>query len=494
MPHFWTRVSLIGSAAATLAACATPQYPTAEGQTARAPLTMPTPNFPIGQQPGATTTSTVEEPQSAAIESQTLAPPPAAVSSQPLTPITAPSVDVAAPPVTRTVTVAGGKVVDAQGKPTTYEVQSGDTLYSISRKLGTSVSQLSDDNGISSPSSIRPGQVLKGPSVKAKAYVVTSGDTMFAIARRFGVSAQSLADANERDLNAPISVGQKLVLPDGYKDKGPTTRTVTVTPPPQPAYTPPVQIAAQTVRPPEVQPAPRVSAPITTPVMTPVATTVVAETPAAVVPPPGPKPYPPAPSTMTTRPVTPPVTKPYVPPVTTPPVAKPYTPPASTVATAKPYTPSTPVGGMIPTNAPPTDNEVARAGAGRFVWPVMGDVVQGFGPKGGGQRNDGLNIRATSGAKVGAAANGEVVYAGDQVPGFGNLVLVKHADGWVTAYAHLSRIDVKMRDPVMQGQQIGAVGSTGGVAEPQLHFEVRYAPSPQDKARPVDPSLVLPRA
>ena len=92
-----------------------------------------------------------------------------------------------------------------------------------------------------------------------------------------------------------------------------------------------------------------------------------------------------------------------------------------------------------------------------------------------------------------SAADGDVVYAGDQVPGFGNLVLVKHADGWVTAYGHLARVDVKMQQKVVQGQQIGQAGDTGGVAEPQLHFEVRYAPSPTERARPVNPELVLGR-
>ena len=85
-----------------------------------------------------------------------------------------------------------------------------------------------------------------------------------------------------------------------------------------------------------------------------------------------------------------------------------------------------------------------------------------------------------------------MVYAGDQVPGFGNLVLIKHADGWVTAYAHLSRIEVKMQDKISQGQQIGQAGSSGEVSEPQLHFEIRYAPTPQDRARPIDPMLVMP--
>ncbi|HQR90829.1 MAG TPA: M23 family metallopeptidase, partial [Caulobacter sp.] len=110
-----------------------------------------------------------------------------------------------------------------------------------------------------------------------------------------------------------------------------------------------------------------------------------------------------------------------------------------------------------------------------------------------GQRNDGVNIRANAGAPVVSAADGEIAYAGNQVPTFGNLVLVKHADGWVTAYAHLGSTDVKMRQQVSKGQQLGTVGSTGGVNEPQLHFEMRYAPTVKDKARPVDPALVLPR-
>ena len=102
------------------------------------------------------------------------------------------------------------------------------------------------------------------------------------------------------------------------------------------------------------------------------------------------------------------------------------------------------------------------------------------------------SIKSPMGTAVHAAAAGEVVYAGDQVPGFGNLVLLKHADGWVTAYAHLAHVNVKMRESVMQDQQIGEVGDSGGVPQPQLHFEVRFAATPIEKARPVDPLLVLP--
>ena len=104
-------------------------------------------------------------------------------------------------------------------------------------------------------------------------------------------------------------------------------------------------------------------------------------------------------------------------------------------------------------------------------------MLSGFGPKGPGQRNDGVNIAATTGEDVHAAASGEVVFAGD-LPDFGKLVLLKHPGGWVTAYAHLSKIAVKMRDAVAQGQPLGEVGQTGAVDRPQLHFEIRYAANP----------------
>ena len=139
-----------------------------------------------------------------------------------------------------------------------------------------------------------------------------------------------------------------------------------------------------------------------------------------------------------------------------------------------------------------SDSDIAQAAHGRFGWPVRGDMLARFGAQGVGRRNDGIDIRASQGTTVKAAASGEVVYAGNQVPGFGNLVLIKHADGWVTAYAHLDQVDVQMKQQVAQGQPLGSVGTSGGASEPELHFEVRYSPTPADKARPVDPVLVLP--
>jgi murein DD-endopeptidase MepM/ murein hydrolase activator NlpD len=161
------------------------------------------------------------------------------------------------------------------------------------------------------------------------------------------------------------------------------------------------------------------------------------------------------------------------------------TPSTQPSTTAKPQ--------IIQTNPPPSQNDVVDAGRGRFVWPADGGVISGFGPKADGQRNDGVNIAANAGDQVRAAAAGEVVYAGDQVPSFGNLVLIKHPGGWVSAYAHMANIIVKNRDQVVQGQPIGMVGQSGSVDRPQLHFEIRYAPSPKDKATPVDPTLLLPQ-
>ena len=161
----------------------------------------------------------------------------------------------------------------------------------------------------------------------------------------------------------------------------------------------------------------------------------------------------------------------------------------------RPYVP--PAGSQTPQSPAPTptlsDAQISQLGKGRFQWPLTGTVLSDFGPKPGGQRNDGINIQADAGASVRASADGEVIYAGDQVPGFGNLVLVKHPDGWATVYAHLGHIDVKNQQKVTQGQQVGTAGSTGGVSEPQLHFEVRYAGPQEPHARSVDPKLVLPK-
>ena len=109
----------------------------------------------------------------------------------------------------------------------------------------------------------------------------------------------------------------------------------------------------------------------------------------------------------------------------------------------------------------------------KFIWPVNGSVVSNFGVVGKGRRNDGINIKAAMGTNVKAADKGVVAYAGNELKGFGNLVLIKHADGYITAYAHNAKLYVKKGQTVLRGEKIATVGTTGSVNTPQLHFEVR---------------------
>lgn len=123
--------------------------------------------------------------------------------------------------------------------------------------------------------------------------------------------------------------------------------------------------------------------------------------------------------------------------------------------------------------------------AGDFVWPAQGKIISSFGAKENGLHNDGINIAVPSGTPVHAAQSGVVAYAGNELKGYGNLLLVRHANGWMTAYAHNSKLLVKRGDTVMRGQTISLAGNTGSVTSPQVHFEVRKG------AKAVDPQTVI---
>lgn len=114
----------------------------------------------------------------------------------------------------------------------------------------------------------------------------------------------------------------------------------------------------------------------------------------------------------------------------------------------------------------------------KFAWPVRGQVVSSFGTIGKGRTNDGINIKAAKGTTVKAADSGTIAYAGNELKGFGNLILIKHNDGWITAYAHNEKILVKKGQKVAKGEKISTVGATGGVSTPQLHFEIRAGKKP----------------
>jgi murein DD-endopeptidase MepM/ murein hydrolase activator NlpD len=336
---------------------------------------------------------------------------------------------------------AAGEVVHASGDVfENYEVQRGDHIDALARAFTTTRTVLLDANGsLRPPYLLRPGQILKVPV--AKAYVAKTGDTLPAVARRFSVNPDELAELNHLSLRGALRGGQEIGLPSSMHDRGPQ-REAGIDSEYAEAEAPPPPVTRQS-------------------------SYGYQASPAQAPPPSYRAPVEPTPNSRRLVQVAP---EPAMP---APRYAAPSGPPP-------------------PAAAGYSDSEIAQAARGRFVWPVRGDVVQRFGPQGVGRRNDGVDIRAAQGTPVKAAAAGEVVYAGNQVPGFGNLVLIKHADGWVTAYAHLDAVDVAMKQEVTQGQAVGSVGMSGGAVQPELHFEVRYAPSPADKAKPVDPVLVLP--
>jgi murein DD-endopeptidase MepM/ murein hydrolase activator NlpD len=145
---------------------------------------------------------------------------------------------------------------------------------------------------------------------------------------------------------------------------------------------------------------------------------------------------------------------------------------------------------VAPAPAPVAQPEAARAStpepeqtasiSGDFRWPARGRVIAGFGANGG---NEGINIAVPEGTPVKAAEAGTVTYAGSEVKGYGNLVLIRHENGYVSAYAHNGSLNVKRGEQVKRGQVIATSGQTGNVTSPQLHFEIRKGSTPVDPVK-----------
>jgi murein DD-endopeptidase MepM/ murein hydrolase activator NlpD len=142
-----------------------------------------------------------------------------------------------------------------------------------------------------------------------------------------------------------------------------------------------------------------------------------------------------------------------------------------------PNTPHVATNEQLPAPDPMTGNS--------FRWPVKGRVISAFGTKPDGGHNDGIDVAVPQGTSVMAAENGVVAYAGNELKGYGNLVLIRHANNWVSAYAHNDEILVKRGDKVRRGQVIAKAGASGSVSQPQVHFELRKG------SRPVDPTKFM---
>ena len=316
-------------------------------------------------------------------------------------------------------------------------VAPGETLDGIARKHNVPVAAIMQANSITNPA-VHPGQHLVIPRYRSTSlayapptarittvpavpspapvarpvaavppnslvHVVTQGETLHSIARQYGKSDLVVAKANDMRLNAPMRVGERVIIPDAREKE--KLR----------AEVPPERVTHDVAN---------------------------AESPR---------------SAWRTAPVEQPTEKVSKPTEQTP--AKEMTPPVKATESVA---------------LPPS-----------FRWPARGPVIAGFGAQPGGLQNDGIDVAMPNGTPVKAADDGVVTYAGDELKGYGNLVLIRHPTGYVTAYAHANEVLVKHGDTVKRGQVIARSGATGTVKEPELHFEIRKG------ATPVDPSQFL---
>ncbi|ODR98942.1 hypothetical protein AUC68_07205 [Methyloceanibacter methanicus] len=156
--------------------------------------------------------------------------------------------------------------------------------------------------------------------------------------------------------------------------------------------------------------------------------------------------------------------------------------PTTTAPAAPASAPAAAASGVASNGQLPAPDPLSGAS---FRWPVKGRIISGFGTKSDGGHNDGIDISVPQGTPVKAAENGVVAYAGNELKGYGNLVLVRHANNWVSAYANNDQILVKRGDKVSRGQVIAKAGTSGSVSQPQVHFELRKG------SRPVDPTKYM---
>jgi murein DD-endopeptidase MepM/ murein hydrolase activator NlpD len=164
-----------------------------------------------------------------------------------------------------------------------------------------------------------------------------------------------------------------------------------------------------------------------------------------------------------------------------PKIAQPNTVPADRLASAAPAQSARVATPEAQTTPEPVTKTAEAAGSiPSFRWPVKGRIIAGFGPGSNGVQNDGINLAVPEGTPIKAAEDGVVAYSGNELKGYGNLVLVRHSNGYVTAYAHASELLVKRGDNIRRGQVIAKSGQSGEVGSPQLHFEIRKGSTPVD--------------
>ncbi|MFZ4762153.1 MAG: peptidoglycan DD-metalloendopeptidase family protein [Alphaproteobacteria bacterium] len=405
--------------------------------------------------------------------------------------------------------VASPPVVGSNNGGDMVTVMRGDYLSLIAARYRVSMQEIVRLNNLRHPYVLHPGQKLRLPkaagsssnnntiandSDRPAAYRVRSGDSLDSIGRMYNIAPQELAQLNnipyEQNRNRPLPIGQLLVLRSQASAQNITPQNNS-----QSNYNAPNYNGQNYDK-----------SPANSAYLSP---DNHGEQPqqtyswgggSAVKAPPMIQAQPLAPPTGVHGSAAPLTTVPLAPPRATGPNGQPQA-----------LNPSTPIGGVpvpntalnkpevklapVKTETSPktessktaeTEKTANAAKAGKFIWPARGQLLAGFGQQAEGSHNDGLNISAAEGAAVKSAADGEVVYADNKLAGYGNLLLIRHSGGYITAYAHLQDFGVEKGQRVRQGQVIGKAGKTGDAKAPMLHFEIRKG------AKPVDPSSYLP--
>lgn len=339
------------------------------------------------------------------------------------------------------------KAVPEDGR---IRVQKGDSVYLIARRHGVAMRDIIERNRLTAPYHLREGQMLVLPAPRK--HVVKAGDSLWLISQRYDVPISALVRAN--GLKEPYTIYRGTTLRIPRRTEPPPEDVAEARKEPAPDRKSPAAATAAGA-PPVPRPAP----------------VAQAESPPSS-----------GPGTAESRDATPAPRRASAP-------ASASTPAPRKEAAAKsvprkaaaekpaPRTVAKPPAAPVQTALKPLPPR-----AGRFLRPLAGPVVTGFGPQPDGLHNDGINIAATRGAAVHSAEAGRVAYAGNELPGYGNLLLIRHRGGWVSAYAHNDRLLVARGDEVRRGQRIALVGSSGRVTTPQLHFELRR------QGRAVDPA------
>ena len=376
-------------------------------------------------------------------------------------------------------------------KPKTVVVQRGDTLYAIARRNGTTVDVLADANGLKQPYALRVGQELsleknvtdtkkveqvkeqkksvetkveqpvkteiKKPETKTapvtpktKVITVERGETLYSLSRAYSVPVNDLAVMNNLRPPFDLRVGQSLTVPNVKRVAVPAPQKPEVKTQPEPKVSENPATENKTEKKAEAQTEKKTDAKVAsaktaTPVKTPVTNAPVA-TPKKETVKTQPKQTTKQPATDTKKKNKTDNKKQQ---------------PEKKAVTEKPK--------QTKTETP----KIAARSSSKFTWPVRGKILSHYGAKTGGLFNDGINISASQGTTVVAAENGVVAYAGNEVKGMGNLIIIQHEGGWMTVYAHLNSVSVRRGARVTVGQKIGTVGQTGKVSQPQLHFEIR---------------------